>query len=169
MSRRVALTLLLQILVVTPAPAEPSAPPQFLETYQACLITESDAIPVQLEQATEPMERRYGLMERKSLPENAGMLFVYPAERGADAGFWMYRTRIPLDIAWLDGNGFILAMDTMLPCETEVARNCPSWSPGVPHRHVLEMNAGFFDDNHVGVGDKLVVNLNDDTPCPAVD
>lgn len=167
---RTALRQLLPILVViTPALAEPAAPPQFLTPYQACLVTDSDAIPVELEQATRPMEHRYGLMERQSLPDYAGMVFFYPSERAADASFWMYRTRIPLDIAWLDDNGVILAVDTMTPCNTEAARNCPTWSPGTRHRHVLEMNAGFFDKHHVGVGDKLFVNLNDNTPCPAVD
>ncbi|MFC4259063.1 DUF192 domain-containing protein [Marinobacter lacisalsi] len=172
MIRWVALALSFPILVVgipalavTPAPP----PPQFLKAYQACLVTESRTIPVQLEQATKPLEHRYGLMERQSLPADAGMLFVYPTERGANAGFWMYRTRIPLDIAWLDDKGVILAMDTMTPCDTESARNCPTWSPGVRHRHVLEMNAGFFDNNHVDIGDKLVVNLNDNTPCRAAD
>lgn len=170
MIRRMALLLLVPMLmVITPALAEPSAPPQFLDAYQACLVTDSEAIPVQLEQATKPEQHRYGLMERQSLPDNAGMVFFYPSERGADAGFWMYRTRIPLDIAWLDDKGVILAMDTMTPCDTESARNCPTWSPGTPHRHVLEMNAGFFDKHHVNVGDKLVINLNDNAPCPTVD
>lgn len=169
MKRWTALALiLLPVLVISrPVLAEPSALPQFLDSYQACLVTESDAITVQLEQATTPMEQRYGLMERESLPDSAGMLFVYPAKRDANAGFWMYRTRIPLDIAWLDEDGVILAMDTMSPCKTESARNCPSWSPGVRHRHVLEMNAGFFADHSVAVGDRLVVNLNDNLTCPA--
>lgn len=170
MLARTALTLILPMLVIAaPALAEPSAPPQSLDRYQACLVTDSGAIPVQLEQATTPEEHRYGLMERHSLPEDSGMLFVYPSERGANAGFWMYRTRIPLDIAWLDDNGVILATDTMVPCDTESARNCPSWSPGIRHRHVLEMNAGFFTSNTVTVGDRLIVNLNDNTDCPPVD
>ncbi|GGY67500.1 DUF192 domain-containing protein [Marinobacter zhanjiangensis] len=165
----IALVLLPVLFIGGPALAGSSAPPQTLESYQACLVTGSDAIPVQLEQATSPVEHRYGLMERESLPEDAGMLFVYPAERDANAGFWMYRTRIPLDIAWLDDDGVILAMDTMTPCKTESARNCPSWAPGVRHRHVLEMNAGFFADHSVAVGDRLVANLNDNITCPSVD
>lgn len=157
------------IAVALPSLADTAAPPQFLQSYQACLVTGDGAIAVQLEQASEPMEHRYGLMERTSLPDNAGMLFLYPSERGADSGFWMYRTRIPLDIAWLDEHGVILAMDTMTPCETESARNCPSWSPGKRHRHVLEMNGGFFEENHVAVGDKLTINLNDNIDCPPTD
>jgi uncharacterized membrane protein (UPF0127 family) len=169
MNRRMAMALaLLPMLVVSwPAPAEPAAPPQYLDAYQACLVTGSAEIPVQLEQATTTAEHRYGLMEREFLPEDTGMLFVYPSDRGANAGFWMYRTRIPLDIAWLDKNGVILAMDTMTPCQTESARDCPGWSPGVRHRHVLEMNAGFFSDHSVAVGDRMAADLNDNVACPS--
>ncbi|WP_328189174.1 DUF192 domain-containing protein [Marinobacter sp. OP 3.4] len=157
------------LLAAPMAMAEQAPPPQFLEAYDACLVTQSEAIPVELEQAIEPLQHRFGLMERTSLPDNGGMLFVYQQERGPRAGFWMYNTLIPLDIAWLDNDGVIVAMDTMEPCETESASQCPSWVPGVHHRNVLEMNAGFFEEHHVDIGDRLVVNLNDNTACPAVD
>ncbi|MFL1405155.1 DUF192 domain-containing protein [Marinobacter sp. M1N3S26] len=163
-------TWIATMLLATPvAMAEQAPPPQFLEPYQACLVTESEAIPVKLEQAIEPLQHRFGLMERTSLPDNGGMLFVYQENRGPRAGFWMYNTLIPLDIAWLDEDGVIVAMDTMVPCETESATQCPSWIPGVGHRNVLEMNADFFEENHVNIGDRLITNLNDHTTCPTVD
>lgn len=146
-----------------------SAPPQQLDAWEGCLLTSDGPVPVVLEHASTREQHRWGLMERDSLPENAGMLFFYQSERSATAGFWMYRTRIPLDIAWLDENGTILAMDTMTPCDTEQARDCPSWAPGLPHRNVLEMNAGFFRKHHVETGDKLVADLNDNKACPLVD
>ena len=151
------------------AMAEPAPPPQFLEAYDACLVTESGTIPVELEQASDALQHRFGLMERTSLPDNGGMLFIYQQDRGPRAGFWMYNTLIPLDIAWLDKDGVIVAMDTMEPCETESASQCPGWIPGVRHRNVLEMNAGFFQEHRVEIGDKLVANLNDNTACPVVD
>lgn len=166
------LSPLLALLLASPlVSGEEVPPPQFLETHQACLLTQAEAIPVQLEQASDALEHRFGLMERTAdtLPEDAGMLFIYQVDRGPRAGFWMYNTLIPLDIAWLDENGVIVAMDTMEPCKTESARQCPSWIPGVPHRDVLEMNAGFFERHHVELGDKLVADLNDNTPCPPVD
>ncbi|WP_417547972.1 DUF192 domain-containing protein [Marinobacter segnicrescens] len=146
-----------------------SSPPQHLESWEACLITSERTVPITLEHAVTAEQRRWGLMERQSLPARAGMLFFYDSDRPATAGFWMYRTRIPLDIAWLDEDGVILAMDTMTPCETDQARDCPTWPAGVPHRNVLEMNAGFFEKHHVDVGDKLVANLNDNIPCPMAD
>lgn len=157
------------LLAAPMAMAEPAPPPQFLEAYDACLVTDSNAIPVALEQAREAHQHRLGLMERTALPDNGGMLFIYPQDRDPGAGFWMYQTRIPLDIAWLDKDGVIVAMDTMEPCETESASQCPSWTPGVPHRNVLEMNAGFFQANQVDIGDKLVAHPKDNAPCPAVD
>lgn len=164
-----ACRVLLLLLAPLAATGARAAPPQFLDDYQACLVTESEQIPVRLEHAVTPEQRRLGLMERSPLPDNGGMLFWYREQRAASAGFWMYRTRIPLDIAWLDEDGVILARDTIPPCKTDSAGNCPSWSPGVPHHRVLEMNAGFFDEHHVAVGDELLADLNDNKPCPAAD
>lgn len=156
--------LLLVVPVVHGAP-----PPQFLESHAACLVTDAAVVPLQLEHASTTEQRRFGLMERTELAANAGMLFLYPSQRSAGSGFWMYRTRLPLDIAWLDEAGVILAVDTMTPCESGTPADCPSWSPGVPHRHVLEMNADFFAEHHVAVGDRVIVNLNDHNPCLGAD
>lgn len=144
-------------------------PPQFLEARPACLITADEAVEIQLERATTASQQRLGLMEREVLPADRGMLFVYDNPRPAKAGFWMYRTLIPLDIAWLDEKGVILVMNTMRPCDSTNSRDCPTWSPGLQHWSVLEMNAGFFAHNNVAIGDKLVANLNDNNPCEMVD
>ncbi|MFW5823655.1 MAG: DUF192 domain-containing protein [Marinobacter sp.] len=157
------------LMLATLAACARATPPQFLESYQGCLVTGSEQIAVELEHAVTPGQRRLGLMERTSLPEHGGMLFFYQSRRPGSAGFWMHRTRIPLDIAWLDGDGQILALDTMEPCDTENASECPSWSPGVPYRQVLEMNAGFFEKAGVAVGDRLVAHLNDNKRCPGAD
>src|SRR3954469_18874613 len=62
------------------------------------LVTGRDTIPLALELATSEEQRQLGLMERHHLSERAGMLFVYDSTQPPDAGFWMYRTRLPLDI-----------------------------------------------------------------------
>ncbi|MGM0569111.1 DUF192 domain-containing protein [Marinobacter sp.] len=160
---------LLALCLLATASLADEVPPQHLPSREACLITSEGPVPVMLEHAVTPEQRRWGLMERENLPARAGMLFYYDSDRPASAGFWMYRTRIPLDIAWLDEDGVILATDTMTPCETDQARNCPTWPAGVPHRNVLEMNAGFFERHHVGTGDKLLADLNDNKPCPGAD
>ncbi len=139
--------------------------PQHLEVQPACLFTDQRPIQLALEHAVTPRQRQVGLMERTELSPNQGMVFLYDEVRPANAGFWMYRTRISLDIAWLDHNGRIVAIDTMTPCESEQPRSCPTWAPGHPHRNVLELPAGFFDRHNVTTGDRLVVNLNDHEAC----
>ncbi len=166
LNRSVFGTGILLALSLTTTAAQ-AAPPQHLDSWQGCILkAEGAPVPVTLEHAESNQERQWGLMERTTLAGDAGMLFFYENPRPASAGFWMYRTRLPLDIAWLDEDGVILAMDTMEPCETEHARDCPVWEPGVRHLNVLEMNAGFFKSHHVRIGDILVADLNDNKHCP---
>lgn len=155
----------LLILVLAGAPLAAGLPRQSLDTVPACLHAEHRSLPLTLEVASTPQQKQIGLMGRTSLPDFHGMLFVYERERSPSAGFWMYQTLIPLDIAWLDEEHVILAMDTMEPCESRHSRDCPVYSPGVGHFHVLEMEAGFFDANHVTIGDRLELGLTDQSRC----
>ena len=91
--------------------------------------------------------RQLGLMNRDSLPENHGMLFVYPDEQLRS--FWMRNTRIPLDIAFIDRNLTIVNIEQMEPQTDE---NTFSVSPA---QYALEMDLGWFEANGVGVGDRL--------------
>ena len=61
---------------------------------------------ITVEVADDGEERAMGLMFRDSLPEDSGMLFVYPDSR--ERSFWMKNTRIPLSIAFIDATGTIL-------------------------------------------------------------
>lgn len=96
-------------------------------------------------------QRRQGLMDRESLAADAGMLFVY--RRPTSGGFWMYRTRIPLDIAFIDADGRIGEIHTMQPCASDSPRACPQTRPDASYRAALEVNAGYFAEHGVGVGD----------------
>jgi len=91
---------------------------------------------IEAEVVATPEARARGLMFRPGLPENAGMLFVFPrAERQC---MWMQNTRIPLSVAFLDAAGRILNIAEMAP-ETRTL-HC---SAG-PARYAVEMNAGWF-------------------------
>lgn len=127
------------------------------DTATIRLVTRSDTIPLRTELATTREQQTMGLMERRVLADDAGMLFVYDSIQPADAGFWMYRTRIPLDIAFADSAGVIRAIRSMVPCETTLPEGCPVYAAGVPYRYALEVNAGYFRRHGAGIGDRLLV------------
>jgi uncharacterized protein len=127
------------------------------DTTRARLVRERDTLQLALELAISGEQKSMGLMERRRLAANAGMLFVYDSTQPADAGFWMYRTHLPLDIAFLDSAGVIRAVRSMTPCPTTIAQGCPTYTPDVPYRYALEVNAGFFARNGIGVGNALIL------------
>ncbi|MEP1215755.1 MAG: DUF192 domain-containing protein [Marinobacter sp.] len=133
----------------------------FLPVKQACLIADQQAIPITLEIARSSEERSRGLMERARLAADAGMLFVYSSQRRADHGFWMYRTLIPLDIAYMDRNGVIGAIQQMPPCPSDRGRDCPTYPAGVPFYLALEMNYGYFESHGIDAGDRLSLESSD--------
>ncbi len=137
---------------------EPSAwePLVAFDTIAAALVSVGDTVRITAELADTGERRSYGLMERDSLPAEHGMLFVYPETREPAGGFWMYRTRIPLDIAFLDEAGTIVAILGMQPCTSPNPELCRRYSPGVPYRGALEMAEGWFAGRGVEVGDRVV-------------
>jgi uncharacterized membrane protein (UPF0127 family) len=104
-------------------------------------------IPITVEIADDPATRSRGLMDRDSLPRDQGMLFVYSEEKLLS--FWMRNTRIPLDIAFIDGNGIIVDIQSMDPYDEQsrVSRQ--------PAMYALEMNRGWFEEQGVTVGDRV--------------
>lgn len=107
--------------------------------------------------AESEQQHTLGLMERRSLAPNAGMLFLYPSTQPATAGYWMFRTRIPLDIAFVDSAGLIRSILTMQPCTSDLAMGCPTYPPGAPYRAALETNAAFFARSGARVGDRVLL------------
>jgi uncharacterized membrane protein (UPF0127 family) len=125
-----------------------------LEQRTAVIETAGGPVTVEVEIAETTEDRRRGLMHRETLPERAGMLFVYDEpHRG---GFWMKNTLIPLSIAFLDADGRVLTILEMEPCRADP---CPRYDPGVTYRSALEVNRGAFSRWGVDVGD--VLNLED--------
>ena len=89
-----------------------------------------------------------GLMFVEKLPENEGMLFVFP--RKVYSGFWMKDTLIPLSIAFLDSDGEILKIMDMEPCK---GNECPIYDPKISYRYAIEVNLGWFEKNRIKEGD----------------
>jgi uncharacterized protein len=121
------------------------------------MIAGADTLPLLVELATTPEQHTLGLMERRKLADTAGMLFLYPGDQPDSAGFWMFRTRIPLDIAFMDSTGTIRSIQHMVPCPSDIANGCPSYPPGVAYRAALEVNAGYFARHKVALGARMLL------------
>lgn len=98
--------------------------------------------------AASPVQRMTGLMHRKEMPANEGMLFVF--EQPGQQCFWMKNTLLPLSVAFVADDGAIVNIEEMQP-QTENS-HCSK----APVRYVLEMNKGWFAKKGIKPGTKLV-------------
>jgi uncharacterized membrane protein (UPF0127 family) len=104
-----------------------------------------------VEIADDIAEQSRGLMFRRELPRDQGMLFVYAEP--APQSFWMRNCEIALDILYFDGQGrFINGHYAAPPCRSE---QCPTYSSERPARYVLELGAGIGRALDLKPGDPL--------------
>lgn len=127
--------------------------PETLETVPLVIHGEQGPRRLVVEVARTTSQRSRGLMERDQLAEQAGMLFLYDRPQSSRNGFWMYRTRIPLDIAFIDEAGRIAEIHRLEPCTAARPSECPVTRPAVAYRAALEVNAGAFKAMGVTAGD----------------
>ena len=103
---------------------------------------------VTAEVADEPQERVTGLMFRKNLAPDTGMLFVMPEpERAA---FWMKNTTLPLSVAYINQSGMILEIHDLQPLDEKPV---PSAFSNIAY--ALEMEQGWFARNRILAGDRI--------------
>lgn len=126
---------------------------QALPTTKVCVGNATTPITVEIAATNEA--RAKGLMQRAFLPQHEGMWFQYPSERPGYNGFWMFRTLIPLDIAFIDSDNQIVRILQMQPCESMNPRECPSYRPGVNYFSALEVPLDYFAEQGIKVGDKI--------------
>jgi len=101
-------------------------------------------------------KRTLGLMFRDSMPDDHGMLFIFPGE--TRRSFWMKNTRIPLDIFYFDSNlALVSVSENTSPCRS---RKCPAYPSDGPAKYVLELNAGKAAELGVKSGDVLELHLD---------
>jgi uncharacterized protein len=99
------------------------------------------------EVASTPQARQQGLMYRKYLPGNHGMLFIFP-EPGLHA-MWMKNTSVPLSTAFIDKHGVIINITDMTPFSEE-----PHYADA-PAKFALEMPGGWFSKLGIKPGAKV--------------
>ena len=102
---------------------------------------------IRAEVAADFGSRAQGLMNRKALAQNAGMLFVFDA--AAEHCMWMKNTYIPLSVAFLDAGGTIINIAEMQPHSEQT--HCAAR----PALYALEMTKGWFAERGIKPGAKL--------------
>ena len=102
---------------------------------------------IRAEVAADMTTRSRGLMFRKSLAPNAGMVFLF--EDASQHCMWMKNTYVPLSVAFLDESGTIINIEDMVP-QTEDT-HCAKQ----PARYALEMERGWFAARGIKPGTKL--------------
>lgn len=105
-------------------------------------------------------ERAVGLMNRASLDNSEGMLFVYAEP--APVSFWMRNTLIPLDLLFMDEAGVIrhIYEGAMPMDETPIPGAAPGDSD-IDRSYVLEINAGLVDKYELKVGQTMSSDIID--------
>ena len=132
------------------------AAPFLLITLLACPLAQAQMPRIELsasfhridaEVAADQQNRMQGLMNRRHMAANQGMLFVFTqADRHC---MWMRNTLLPLSVAFLDERGQILNIEDMKP-QTENNHCAAS-----PARFALEMNQGWFASKGIKAGQRI--------------
>lgn len=126
---------------VTPAAAQES-----MTEFRVIPLTAGIHV-IRAEVALAPDERSKGLMFRKALGPNQGMVFLF--DQPAVQCMWMRNTLIPLSVAFIADDGHILNVEDMAP-QTE-DNHCAA----KPARYALEMNKGWFAKHGIVAGAKI--------------
>ncbi len=108
----------------------------------------SEVMKLDIEIADNNYERETGLMHRKSMEKNQGMLFIQ--EKLKPQSFYMKNTLIPLDIIFIDDHYKVVSVQKNAKPLDETS--LPSEKPAL---YILEINAGLFDQWNIKIGDSF--------------
>jgi uncharacterized membrane protein (UPF0127 family) len=121
-----------------------------VESSKVDLIGSGGTATVSVEIADTPFEQEKGLMNRTSLNESEGMLFIF----GGDTrrSFWMQNTPLPLDMIFVDSGLTIV----------DINHNATPYSESIftsakPCKYVVEVNGGFCEAHGIAIGDKIKI------------
>ena len=107
---------------------------------------------ISVELAKTPAQQQQGLMYRKSLPKDSGMLFIFSDEDYRS--FWMKNTWIDLSIGYFDKNRVLKEIIDM-KATTTLDINPPTYPSQHKSQYALEMTKGWFEKNKIKIGDKF--------------
>ena len=144
---RMNLRTVLFALLVALAPALQPAAAQEAQTNLPRVKLQAGMYQIDAQVAQAPDERTIGLMFRKEMPQQEGMLFVF--EQPSQQCFWMMNTLLPLTAAFIADDGTVVNLADMKPQTTN------SHCSAKPVRYVLEMNQGWFARKGIKAGFKL--------------
>jgi uncharacterized protein len=139
-------------------PRDPEATPPRLRTGKVTFVTgEGDGaagkpFTVDVEIAADDKVRQRGLMFRKQMEGDHGMIFAFPERE--EHSFWMHNTCIPLDMIFVDEDGFIVGIEENTPTISD-----DTFSPGCPSKYVIEVNAGVARAHGVKAGQWVKMDL----------
>ncbi len=142
--KRLLISLFCLLLALTgPAWSQPESPQLQLPRVQLS----AGMFLINAQVVSTPEQRAIGLMFRKEMPANEGMLFVF--EQPAGQCFWMKNTLLPLTAAFVADDGTIVNLADMQP------QSLDSHCSTQPVRFVLEMHQGWFAKRGLKAGSRL--------------
>jgi uncharacterized membrane protein (UPF0127 family) len=140
------------LMVLLPIAAPFSGAAQIMQKFETDSLTIVSANggrhDFTVELATTPRQRAQGLMYRRDLAADRGMLFVY--RRPKDVSMWMKNTFIPLDMLFIDEGGRVVRI-----AERTVPESLQTISSGEPVLAVLELRGGSADRLGLSKGDEV--------------
>ena len=106
-----------------------------------------------VEVADTPEKLAYGLMYKKSIEENEGMLFIFDSEE--IRSFWMKNTFVDLSIGFISKEKELTEIKNMSAAKSEMQNHFENYESLKPAQYALEMRLGWFEKNHIKVHDKF--------------
>lgn len=129
-------------------PADPETPPKLRMGTVTFPGDQGEVVTVEI--AENDHDRQRGLMYRKSMPAQRGMIFYFAQKD--DHAFWMHNTCIPLDMLYLDSDGLIVGIEENTPTMSD-----DTFAVGCASQYVLELNAGWARAHGVKAGQKVKI------------
>jgi uncharacterized membrane protein (UPF0127 family) len=125
-----------------------------VEDLTSTKVTMPDGTEVMAQRMFDKIDLARGMMFRDAFAKDHGMLFVH--QRPGQFAYWMYNTKVPLDIIWMDPNHEVVEMSVDTPpCPSKKAPECPNFGGSRVAQYVLELNAGGAKQYGVHVGSTL--------------